>query len=788
MFKNDIIIKGGPFTNPVTFSGILSQRMNLVYGRNGSGKTSIARAFREQQVTGVQIPPVRQYELSFDGSGTFPQAVQDHLFVFNEDFIDESVKVSKDGLKAIVRIGASAQLDGPIQAAKDKIAALEAERKPLAEERDALTGDGAKSIQDTDSHLKKRLKAPGGFLDRVSRLEGKRCYLTATMLSSVSGTTVKSHGDFSIADATARLQAGIDRYMTLQDGTPIFWQAPDLSGLPDMDGINALLVRIVRPAELSDAERSILDDLSTALASEDLLSRTQKLIIDGDRAYCPLCHQTVSPEHKHTLAQRLLRFRDRQVEDFKGQVDAALGGIHYLLENLPALPESEYRSDLQQGKDAIAGLNSYLAEVYSTLEKKRANPWTAHPAFQKSDLDALVSTCRATLDRLSAEVATYNQSMQEKKKLLDELKKDNVTLAIHENLDLILEYNRRVDREDELAREIDRIDRAISDQKGIISQLQGKMDQVDDAREQINNYLNIIFGQKKLYLANAGKDKYKLQLRKGDTYVDIPPKSVSSGERNALALAYFFACVMERKGKDYKYDETTLLVIDDPVSSFDAENKAGVISLLTRQCKKVLQGNKDSKILIFTHDKTTLRELCAQRAEYFKNKNEKDQQTEVFLRLSQGRSLTPVGCKDIVESMEYDTELNAIFEFAASDNPEKDERCDTMGNTIRRFAESYATRMFRCPWKDLFSKYRHLERLPDDLQDKISSFAIRPILNSESHGVEDEYEPAELQRAARVLLIYMSCASRDHLKAFLYDRENRNAKKIDEVDKWAADL
>ena len=784
MFKNDIIIQGGPFTAPVSFEGILSQRMNLVYGRNGSGKSSIARAFREQQAGLEQ----KDYRLSFDGSGSLPDAVRAHLFVFNEDFIDASVKFSREGLRSIVRIGVSAQLDGPIQAANDKIKELTEQRKPLADEQEKLAGNGADSIQDADNHLKKRLKAPGGFLDRFSRLEGKRCNLTATLLSSVSGTTVKSQGDFSIAGATAKLQAGIDRYMTLQDGTPVFWQAPDLAGVPDLDQINTLLAQIVRPAELSDEERSILDDLSTALASEDMLSRTQKLIIDDDRTYCPLCHQTVSTEHKHNLAQRLLRFRDRQVEDFKVQVDAALGGIRSLSENLPALPESEYRDDLQQGKDAIAGLNGYLDEVCCSLQKKRSNPWTAQPAFQKSDLDALVSACQAAFGRLAADVATYNQSMQEKKMLLDELKKDNVILAIHENLDLILEYNRRVDREDQLAREINRIDRDIADQQGIISQLQGQMDQTDEAREQINRYLGLIFGQKKMRLVNNRKDSYRLQLRKGDTYVDIPPKAISSGERNALALAYFFACVMEKKVKDYAYGDPTLLVIDDPVSSFDAENKAGVISLLTRQSKKVLQGNKASKILILTHDKTTLRELCAQRAEYFKNKNEKDQQTEIYLRLSQGRSLTPVSCKDIVESMEYDAELNAIFNFAASDNPEKDEHCDTMGNTIRRFAESYATRMFRCPWKDLFSKYHHLKRLPDDLQDKISSFAIRPILNSESHGVEDDYEPAELQRAARILLIYMSSASKDHLQAFLYDREKRNTEKMKEVDKWAAEL
>lgn len=788
MFKNDIIIKGGPFTAPVTFSGILSQRMNLVYGRNGSGKSSIARAFREQQVTGVQIPAEPKYALSFDGSGTFPQAVQEHLFVFNEDFIDESVKVSKDGLKAIVRIGASAQLDEPIQAAKDKIDALKAQRELLVNELGILQGGRSESIAEAEKTLKNGLKASGGFMDRLSTLENKRSNLTAYLFDTIAGTSISSPETFDVAAAKAKLEAGIRQYLALQGGNPVSWQAPDLSGLPDLDQVNALLGKVVRPAALNPEEQAILDDVYVVLSSEGFEAKTQELLLHSDRAICPLCHQPVTPEHKHLLAERLQRFRNLQEDDFKDQVDAVIGGIRLLSETLPALPETQYQASLDQGRDAIAGLNAFLADVRDRLEKKRSNPLSPLPAVDEQALATLVLACKDAFKQLDDDVTAYNQSMQEKQQMLIRLKNDNMTLAVYENFPWIQAYNRRTDRSMELERQVSDINTAINEQKGIISKLQGMMDQVDDAREQINTYLNIIFGQKKLYLANAGKDMYKLQLRKGDTYVDIPPKAVSSGERNALALAYFFACVMERKGKDYKYNDPTLLVIDDPVSSFDAENKAGVISLLTRQSKKVLQGNKDSKILILTHDKTTLRELCVQRAEYFKNKNEKDQLTDVFLRLSQGRSLKPVSCKDIVESMEYDTELNAIYDFAASDNPEKDERCDTMGNTIRRFAESYATRMFRCPWKDLFTKYRHLDRLPSDLKDKISSFAIRPILNSESHGVEDEYEPAELQRAARVLLIYMSCASRDHLKAFLYDRENRNAKKMEEVDKWAADL
>ena len=242
---------------------------------------------------------------------------------------------------------------------------------------------------------------------------------------------------------------------------------------------------------------------------------------------------------------------------------------------------------------------------------------------------------------------------------------------------------------------------------------------------------------------------------------------------------------MEKKGRDYKYDEPTLLVIDDPVSSFDAENKAGVISLLTRQCKKVLDGNKESKVLIFTHDVTTLRELCVQRSDFF---DKDEDETKMYLWLTPARILKPVNCSRILENMEYDAELNTIFNFANADCPEDFDQYDTIGNTIRRFAESYASRMFKCSWNSLFTSESRLECLPEDIQDSVSAFAIRPILNSGSHGVVEEYEPSEVQRAARILLIYMSYASHEHLRSYLVGRSKNLSWRMETIEDWVMDL
>ncbi|PJI06730.1 MULTISPECIES: hypothetical protein [Clostridium] len=51
------------------------------------------------------------------------------------------------------------------------------------------------------------------------------------------------------------------------------------------------------------------------------------------------------------------------------------------------------------------------------------------------------------------------------------------------------------------------------------------------------------------------------------------------------------------------------MVIDDPVSSFDLENRIGILSFLKSQMLRIFSGNKDSKIFVMTHDLPTFYDL-----------------------------------------------------------------------------------------------------------------------------------------------------------------------------------
>ena len=64
-----------------------------------------------------------------------------------------------------------------------------------------------------------------------------------------------------------------------------------------------------------------------------------------------------------------------------------------------------------------------------------------------------------------------------------------------------------------------------------------------------------------------------------------------------------------------KYASEYLIVIDDPVSSFDYGNRVGVMSLLRYQFGNILKGNVNSRILVMSHDLHSVFDLVKIRNE-----------------------------------------------------------------------------------------------------------------------------------------------------------------------------
>lgn len=117
----------------------------------------------------------------------------------------------------------------------------------------------------------------------------------------------------------------------------------------------------------------------------------------------------------------------------------------------------------------------------------------------------------------------------------------------------------------------------------------------------------------------------------------VKPEQISCGERNALALCYYFTEIAKDTDARNMYSSEVLLVIDDPVSSFDLENRVGIISFLRLKLAQVFSACETTKGLIMTHDISVLLDLDKALGEIVKECDNQKLKTDYSLFQLKGR-------------------------------------------------------------------------------------------------------------------------------------------------------
>lgn len=99
----------------------------LLYGRNGSGKSTIARAFRK--IAGEKEESITNAVLCYENGNEIQLSDEEkkNIYVFDQKFIDENIRIEDDGLDTIVMLGSQVELDKKIKKLEDTIFAKKEE-------------------------------------------------------------------------------------------------------------------------------------------------------------------------------------------------------------------------------------------------------------------------------------------------------------------------------------------------------------------------------------------------------------------------------------------------------------------------------------------------------------------------------------------------------------------------------------------------------------------------------------------------------------------------------------
>lgn len=193
-----------------------------------------------------------------------------------------------------------------------------------------------------------------------------------------------------------------------------------------------------------------------------------------------------------------------------------------------------------------------------------------------------------------------------------------------------------------MANAIDPLNDAIDSLIDTAGELRGKVAQqrvevrrrIERYQTEINSFLTSGGYQYLAIIDGEGPNaRLKLRHKDYDAFISHGTQHLSYGEKNAFALVLFmYECIA--KAPD-------LVILDDPISSFDNNKKFAILNKLFRQGKgKCLQGET---VLLLTHDLQPVIDTERSLARLFAG-----QTASSFLRLSRGTlDETPVRREDI---------------------------------------------------------------------------------------------------------------------------------------------
>ena len=170
-------IKGANFTSetelPILSSDKGVAKATILYGRNGSGKSTIAKAFRKLQ--GCEEQSIIKSEI-LDCTGaliTPTEFERNHIFVFDEDFVNENVRIPDSGLESIVMLGEQVGLSDLIDTTATELHIAEIDRdqkKIVADEYKDLSND--KSPKFYIEKMKSVLRGDNNWAGRDKKIKG----------------------------------------------------------------------------------------------------------------------------------------------------------------------------------------------------------------------------------------------------------------------------------------------------------------------------------------------------------------------------------------------------------------------------------------------------------------------------------------------------------------------------------------------------------------------------------------------------------------------------------------
>jgi hypothetical protein len=742
----------------------------LIYGRNGAGKSTLAKAFRnlkDNTTDGISSSSL------IDQAGTpltLSEEERKSIYVFDEDYINQKIKIKGDKLESIIMLDEQVDID-------DKIHELEAEKKQAEETlskaeseysrfTDAESTDNPNFYMTNAKNLLKHRWAPKrkeilNLAGIPNVKEDKVSQLATSVPDSQEEQTRKEYDEkYNLLNSLRRNECH-----------PLPVPVP---GIPPVDEkhIIALLSKKVEKPELSERDNRLVQLIFSETTEQ--IKKTKEVFLNPEVSECPFCYQPITQDYKAHILEIIKAKLNKDVEEHIQELDNA--HINPLDIDFSVYYAAD-KALCDECKTQLISLNDRISFCNENL-KQKINEISSPIFLSDIGLDNAYLLLIASIQALKEKVDQYNQGIDKETEIQRQVSDLNDAIAFYEiqkDYTLYLQKRNNMKTADNIVKsaenEIGRI-------RHEIETLEQKKEQITIAVDIINSHLRYIFLDKDRLEIKCQDNKYIIKSRGRS----VRPDAISVGERNIIALCYFFADMFNGKEEKKQYANETMVVIDDPVSSFDIDNRIGIISFLNRQFRMLLTGNENTRIVLMSHDLQTIDDI----EKVFKAISSNKWKSNTLLL----ENNTLIQKNNILN--EYQSLIDIVYDYA-NGTPNGNEL--TIGNTMRRVTEAFTTFEYKGGIDKLLNS-EVLGTIQDDtLRDYFEGRLTNIYLHGSSHmqdriktltnpGFTAQFSEQDKQNTARNIICLLYQLNKPHITAYMKNKTG----SIETVKQWCEDI
>ncbi|EAJ2799197.1 AAA family ATPase, partial [Campylobacter jejuni] len=673
--------------------------INIFYGRNYSGKTTlsrIARSFELKKHNEDFLDGNFKIKLEDGNFLTQNDVIKSNLDirVYNSDFVKENLNYlydKKGNIKGFKSIGEEQKNIKEIIEKREKIL------KTRNEKLQKLENDKKEFLNDDrETKLEEKFTEKASLIaTNPNYLKGYRYNKTALKKDL---NIIKNNEDAYILNNEEQNQF----IKILEDKEKHNTNFNNTFNKDNFQGI------LKHSSEILEKEIIIKENLTSELRQwleEGLKFHKEHL----STQQCKFCNNPLTLE-RIVWIENNIKDDSGEKEKIEEELKDLLDNFeNYKLELKKILQDIEYENFYSNYKDSfialkeqlganIANYNKELLKIEEKIKEKQKDVFTPIKLENTNDfsdeifliLNKIENLCKEN-DEYTNKLSTNQDEAREKLRLNEVAKfaKDSDCFAIQDEIQ-------------NLKQNINTLEKSIATQNNKIDLLESriekykeKLSNLETSTSNINKYLKSYFGHNMLELKVKKDDKGQLNgefeiLRNGKQ-----AKNLSEGECSLIAFCYFVASLKDANTKD----KNPIIWIDDPISSLDNNHIFFIFSVIENE---IVRKNSFEQFFISTHNLDFLKYI--KRLKKSKSKQSKNDEKEYdfpqyyFIEKSVKESMETSEVKKLPKCLEkYTTEFNYLFEQiykfknidGINDEDLKTSLVYNFGNNLRKFLEIY---------------------------------------------------------------------------------------------------